>query len=89
VRALRRLQQQEQPGLCRFLALRGISRDNLDEESGNQDENDGSPSPTMIVARAAKRKQFSLPDCRAITMPGAKLSTTIRAFFSSGQRRRP
>jgi hypothetical protein len=35
-----------------------LSRDNLDEKSGNQDENDGSPSPMMIVASAAGRKQF-------------------------------
>ena len=35
-----------------------LSRDNLGEKSGNQDENLVSPSGVMIVAVAATRKRF-------------------------------
>ncbi len=40
-----------------------VSRDNLDEKSGDQDENLRIASGSMIAAGAVTRKRY-LPDCR-------------------------
>jgi hypothetical protein len=45
-----------------------LSRDNLDEKSGNQGENGGSPSVSMIAAGAVTRKRhFAFRLTRRVT----------------------